>query len=385
MWELRGGRGGAVAGAVALLVTLAGCTVGPGTGQAGTSPATSLSTTSAPASTTPPSTSAAPGYLIVAGHRIPAADVTSVGAAVARAGVRVPDGRLLSVLGDRVLNPHADPAVILVDGRRASLTSSVRAGDVITFLAGRDRVEPTRTVVSAVSLDPGAAALYVSVRPGSSSDVQGAISGEQVSSTLRSAPRVGRLRAPATVAYTFDDGPDPAYTGRVMSLLAVAHVPAVFCLIGVDALRYPSLARTEAEAGYRLCDHTQTHPLKLPELPADQILWQIRTGEQSIHDADGGIAATYFRAPGGNWSPTVIADARALHLVPLSWTVDPRDWSRPGTQQIVLTVLNELRPGGIVLMHDGGGDRSQTVAALAELLPELAAAGWTPTYPTAAG
>jgi peptidoglycan/xylan/chitin deacetylase (PgdA/CDA1 family) len=68
----------------------------------------------------------------------------------------------------------------------------------------------------------------------------------------------------------------------------------------------------------------------------------------------------------------------------LSWTVDPRDWSRPGTDVIVEQVLAQLRPGGIVLMHDGGGDRSQTVQALAILLPTLREQGWTFTLPPTA-
>lgn len=318
----------------------------------------------------------------MAGHRISANGVRDVADAAERAGVRVPDGRLLSVLGDRVLDEHANPAVILIDGVRAALTSPVHSGDVIRFVPGPDRVESTRAVSMPQYLDPDAAALYVTYQPGVRNVVEGAVSGEQVSSTLIAAPIVGRLRAAARFAFTFDDGPNPPYTGQVLSLLAAHHTPAIFCIIGSSALNYPGLVRQEADAGYRVCDHTQTHPLDLPDLTATQIEWELQTGARSITSADGGISPLYFRAPGGNWSTTITTDARNLHLIPLSWTVDPRDWSRPGTQSIVLTVLDQLRPNGIVLMHDGGGDRSETVAALTTLLSELTASGWDASYPT---
>jgi peptidoglycan/xylan/chitin deacetylase (PgdA/CDA1 family) len=233
-----------------------------------------------------------------------------------------------------------------------------------------------------VRLDAAAAALYTRYRPGTSREIVGRVGGAVVGSTIVTAPVVGKLRAPARFALTFDDGPNPSATPEVLGLLAAHHVPAVFCLIGAEALAHPALARREAAAGHRLCDHTQTHPLDLPSLPPRRIAKQIRAGYDSIVRSDGHVAPRYFRAPGGNWSATVVAKARALHLVPLRWTVDPRDWSRPGTAAIVTTVLNQLRPDGVVLMHDGGGDRRETVAALRQLLDELEAAGWVPTLPT---
>jgi len=361
-----------------LTVTVNGCGAapGPGAGPGGT--------LSEPSGSSASSASSLPAALTitVAGRRIIAAGVYDVADAIRVAGVVLPDGRLLSVVARRVLDAHARPAGIRVNGTAASLTTAVAAGDVITFVPGVDSVEATRIRQVPVSLDPAAAALYVSYAPGRSQVVQGVLSGEQVSSVLLSAPTVGRLRSPAWLSFTFDDGPDQLATPQVMALLAAHHTPAVFCLIGVNALAHPGLARAEASGGYRMCDHTQTHPLNLPELPLAQLQAQIRTRSLSVSQADGGVAPVYFRAPGGNWSVAVEAVARSLHLIPLSWTVDPRDWSKPGTEQIISSVLNQLRPNGIILMHDGGGNRTQTVAALTRLLPELAAAGWNAKYPS---
>jgi len=96
----------------------------------------------------------------------------------------------------------------------------------------------------------------------------------------------------------------------------------------------------------------------------------------AILAASGGIHPRFFRAPGGRWSIPMEAEVRAQHMTALKWTVDPRDWSRPGSRQITAAVMSQLRPGGVVLMHDGGGDRSQTVDALRRLIKVLRGAGY---------
>ena len=83
-----------------------------------------------------------------------------------------------------------------------------------------------------------------------------------------------------------------------------------------------------------------------------------------------------FRAPYGAWSPDVLAQCRQLGLTPLDWSVDPRDWSRPGVSAIVANIMRNTRTGSIILEHDGGGNRSQTVAALTYVLPRLLAQGF---------
>jgi peptidoglycan/xylan/chitin deacetylase (PgdA/CDA1 family) len=264
----------------------------------------------------------------------------------------------------------------------ASATTALRPYDVVTFIAGQDQVEGTHSVAEPVYLDPRAAVLYGSYQPGSSRVVKGSYSGEVVSSTLTVAPTVGRLRSPARFALTIDDGPSATATPQALDLLDQYAVKAVFCLIGENALAYPRLVKREAATGHQLCDHTQSHPLQLPDFPLARIRSEIGVGYASIVHAGAGAEPRYFRAPGGNWSATITSEAHAMNLIPLRWTVDPRDWSMPGTQSIITTVLDQLRPDGIVLMHDGGGDRSQTVQALAILLDELTAAGWTITLPT---
>jgi peptidoglycan/xylan/chitin deacetylase (PgdA/CDA1 family) len=133
-----------------------------------------------------------------------------------------------------------------------------------------------------------------------------------------------------------------------------------------------------------LCDHTYDHDESLPTDTPTRRDSEIRRAQQAITHA-AGVAPLFFRAPGGNWSPAVEAEAHREGMTPLRWSVDPRDWSRPGTAQILSTVYQQVRPGGIILLHDGGGDRSQTLAALRELLTRLPAMGYAfvlPTTPT---
>lgn len=182
------------------------------------------------------------------------------------------------------------------------------------------------------------------------------------------APSVAR-----TVALTFDDGPDPRWTPQVLNLLASHHAVATFCVLGENAIRHPDLVQAIIDAGMQLCDHSHTHEIdpSMPEL-------------SMAHDDLVKLASTsvpWFRAPGGVWSPAVQLAADANGMRPLGWSVDSRDWTRPGADAIVAQVQRQMRPGAVVLFHDGGGRRDQTVAALEELLPWLRAQCYVTTFP----
>lgn len=176
-----------------------------------------------------------------------------------------------------------------------------------------------------------------------------------------------------SVALTIDDGPDPRWTPQVLALLRANGIRATFCLVGTQVRAHPELVRQIAADGHALCDHTESHDIHLPSRSAAGVRAEVGSGYDDIVAA-AGVRPAYFRAPGGNWSPAILTAADRLGMVPLGWSVDPRDWARPGTASIAATVGGA--PGGsIVLVHDGGGDRSQTVAALRTALPALQARG----------
>ncbi|MCF2526454.1 polysaccharide deacetylase family protein [Yinghuangia soli] len=183
------------------------------------------------------------------------------------------------------------------------------------------------------------------------------------------------------VALTFDDGPDPLWTPQVLALLDEYGAKATFCVVGEQARAHPGLLRRIVAKGHRLCDHSESHDQAISKLPEDRLRNQITGARDAILAALPGVEIAWFRAPGGDWSSKVRATAAGYGMKPLDWTVDSRDWERQGPDKILANVKRGLRPGGVVLMHDSGGERAQTVAALRRLLPWLVAQGYSFDFP----
>ena len=172
---------------------------------------------------------------------------------------------------------------------------------------------------------------------------------------------------------TIDDGPHPVWTPKILQLLHKYDVKATFCIIGRSAAAHPELLRAAVSQGHHLANHSYSHPAGLAGLSASAIEAQLVDTQDAIVRATG-FTPKQFRAPGGHWSPAMMRVAARQHLTVIDWDVDPRDWSRPGTDHIVHAML-AARPGDVLLCHDGGGDRSQTYAALKTVLPHLKARG----------
>jgi len=175
------------------------------------------------------------------------------------------------------------------------------------------------------------------------------------------------------IALTIDDGPHPVWTPRILRLLDRHQVPALFCMIGNQVLGHEDVARTVTRAGHQLANHTWSHPTKLSGKPAPLVQKEIRKAQAKIKKTTG-YAPTLFRSPGGDWSAPLLHAVAHAGLLPLDWSIDPRDWSRPGTSRIEHRLL-AAHPGQILLCHDGGGDRSQTYHALSVIIPALKARG----------
>jgi peptidoglycan-N-acetylglucosamine deacetylase len=178
------------------------------------------------------------------------------------------------------------------------------------------------------------------------------------------------------VALTFDDGPWPD-TPQFLDILERERVPATFFQIGEQIPTYGedgAIDRRMLADGDMIGDHTWSHANVAGGGPFAAA--QILQAAGAIRAATGGFTPCLFRAPGGAVSPTLIAEARALRFTTIQWNVDPRDWSRPGTQAIYQNVISNAQPGAIIIQHDGGGDRSQTLAALPREIDTLRAEGY---------
>jgi peptidoglycan/xylan/chitin deacetylase (PgdA/CDA1 family) len=185
-----------------------------------------------------------------------------------------------------------------------------------------------------------------------------------------------RLDTPQ-VALTFDDGPDAA-TPRMLELLKQHGVKATFCVIGTSVQAHPEMVRQIVADGHSLCNHTFRHDLHLGTRGAAAIRADLQQTSDAIHAAAPGAPIRYFRHPGGNFTPASASVAKDLGMISLGWDVDPNDWnlskfpqSAARAEHVVSLVSDRARPGSIVLSHDGGGDRSATIAAYERLLPWL--------------
>ncbi|MFJ2263118.1 polysaccharide deacetylase family protein [Streptomyces sp. NPDC087844] len=183
------------------------------------------------------------------------------------------------------------------------------------------------------------------------------------------------------VNITIDDGPDPVWTPQMLDVLRENGVKATFCMVGTEAEAHPDLVKKVVAAGHRLCDHSVSHDTAMDKQSQAYQSKQILDAERMITKASGGVRPVYYRAPGGAFTPYSRKLAASRGMRPLGWNVDTKDFERPGTDAIVATVEEQLPEGPTLLFHDAGGDRSQTVEALRQILPQLKEQGYSFGFP----
>lgn len=177
-----------------------------------------------------------------------------------------------------------------------------------------------------------------------------------------------------TLALTFDDGPNPVDTPRLLDVLRKHHVKAVFCLWGDFVEAHPELVRAIVAGGHKLCNHTMHHD-DMGTWTPERIKADLEETSAAIHRAVPGVPIRYFRAPYGSWGQTPQVAAE-LGMTSIGWRLVISDWEPPGTDELVRRVMEGVTPGAVVLMHDGPNDRGQTVDAVDQVIPRLRADGW---------
>lgn len=177
-------------------------------------------------------------------------------------------------------------------------------------------------------------------------------------------PRFNGPTSPKRIALTFDDGPS-SYTSQILNVLQHHHAKGTFFEIGEQV---SSESRAVLEAGGELANHSYHHE----NYPSRSSMAATNTRIRSTT----GFEPCLFRPPGGAYNSRVVSDAKALGMTTVLWNVDPKDWSTPGSGAIYSRVVSGARPGAIVVMHDGGGNRSQTVDALPRIIRTLHERGY---------
>jgi peptidoglycan/xylan/chitin deacetylase (PgdA/CDA1 family) len=276
---------------------------------------------------------------------------------------------------------------VQVNGQTVGPADQLPAGAVVVTFNGTDTVEPTKVTQEEIPAPieyQGAGPVESVIESGSAGVREitvGTLSKQIVREKVERKPvsRVIVLSMPGNgtkmIALTFDDGPWPGSTKAIVKILQDNGVVATFFQVGRQARQQPALARLVVKAGMDVANHSETHPLNLGKLSTKGVSNEITQAQFDITKASG-QAPKFFRPPGGNTTQAMYAPLDKLGLKWVQWDIDTGDWRKPPAKKIVATVLSRARPGAVVLMHDGGGDRSATVAALPAIIKGLKAQGY---------
>ncbi|MDO4532815.1 MAG: polysaccharide deacetylase family protein [Coriobacteriia bacterium] len=347
--------------------------------------------------------SCSPTTFHVNGQEVEAARSTTYRGLIDQGLLEAQKGDLVSV-DDEVLEEGAgkDPTVFL-DGQPVDLDARVSEEGNVTAEDGENEIEPytatqdvTPFTTEYSQLTGGgdfnfySAPLHVVTNPGQDGIVE-TRTGETTGRTAKvkvqdMEPRTfesleGKLSANnKLIALTFDDGPNPNDGGTqdVLDVLAKYDVKATFFMLGTQAEEYPDMARKVAQAGHQIASHSYSHAAEdyLNATTEENAKYQVSHAREVLQQATG-EDAHYIRPPGGN------IDSKGLRATLeetdgyIGWITDTEDWTLPGSNVIAQRMISEAAPGTVILVHDGGGDRSQTVAALNEAIPKLQAEGYT--------
>ena len=311
------------------------------------------------------------------------------------AGIAPKPGDLIAVDGSVLEEGEGEPLHAVVNGvTTTDASTKLASGDVVELGDGHSIEEPSETAETPIPYafeEQGRGAIHLIENEGvdgSKRTKTGAISGltteeilqEPVNATRRNvSPQVGDDKV---IALTFDDGPWPDTTAAILDVLAEHGAKATFFTVGnrIDGDGVNLVQRTAAE-GHQICTHSFDHAAGDGQgvnlgymVPEDQVA-EIQKGYEAIEAATGEEASRVFRAPGGNYGEDVMRNIGPLISVEVGWNIDSQDWRKPGAGPIADQIKNAW-PGSVVLLHDGGGDRTQTVEALKDALPYLKSKGY---------
>lgn len=312
------------------------------------------------------------------------ADHPTVADALKAAHVVPHDGAMFAVLSHRRLDARAIPAQLYLDGHLARPRTPLKSGQHITVVDGHDSIEPVEhrdVPIRSTGFPAVENELWKPGKPGVQEADVGRVSGEAAPIRIVTQPEPAVREPGKVVGLTFDDGPDGRWTPQVLQILHDENVKATFCIVGYLGARRPDLVHAVADAGHAVCDHTMHHMIHLDAKPHSQMVDEVNQGADVLRDILGSDPLIY-RPPGGSLSPEVIDVVHQRNdMRVLRWSVDPADYRTPPPDVIKNRILSKVAPGSVILMHDGGGDRSHTVAMLKGLIDALKAQGYSFSTP----
>ena len=308
-------------------------------------------------------------------------------------------GDLLSVEGDVLTEGGGDRCSAQIDGTPAELTARVHRGAEVTIGDGADVTEDATVkeepIAHGTSDDSrefdaywtGSIHLLSDGQDGVRTVSTGKVSGKTVSEVTVPAIDAGYTiytakPADKVIALTFDDGPWPETTEQILDILEENGAKATFFTIGNQISEVPDAVRRAHELGCQICTHTWDHAdgsgggVNLTYMSSTEQVEEVQKGYAAIAEVLGEEPPHVMRAPGGNFYGEMIDTLWPYVDAEIGWDVDTEDWRQPGSDAIAAAIMS-AQPGQVVLMHDGGGDRSQTVEAVRTAIPQLKEQGYS--------
>lgn len=313
---------------------------------------------------------------------------TTVAELVEKVGVptAVP-GNLLNLDGSVVETGKGNPISYAIDDAIVPGSTYLKNGDIVSTVNGANRKERTVKIVREghVGFTRIGSGPVISVLSSGRNPIVTIMKGEKSGIIVSKKETVAGVQPKVVyreyhnnknkvVALTFDDGPNPGETRRILAILKKENVKATFFMIGTNVEKYPALAKTVSASGNQVALHSYRH-VSLNAKSAAVITREIVKGKAAILKATG-KSPTWMRPPYGAVDGTVYNAIKSANLGVALWNVDTIDWRRPGKQRIINRAVFGKSPGVVILMHDGGGDRSQTVGALPGIIGEYRDAGY---------
>lgn len=310
------------------------------------------------------------------------------------ASITTKAGNFISITGKTLEKNEGYQYLVKLDGEEldGAATDAYRAheGDSLTFENGRDKTEDYTTDIGEklpeleFAGDSWGNITYVSQwgKAGKAERKVGSVSGEvaygntieEAQNCIVSVHQIVPDGNKKLVALTFDDGPAEGYTEKYLEILNTYGIKATFFNLGQQVEAYPELAKKIVEQGSEIMSHTYQHQ-QLSTLDAASLQSEFSNAFEDI-DTNVGVSTTSFRPPYGDFNQNCWLNSGGLASVSVLWNMDSEDWRRAGVDSLVENSTSGIFSGAIILMHDGGGERSQDVEALPKIIEKLQSQGY---------
>lgn len=317
---------------------------------------------------------------------------TTVADLIADGVVSPEPGNLVAVDGEVIEEGKGTPFTATINGEEVvDPATAVHKNDTVQISAGTDIMEDydAKTVEKkpkTTTLGEGAIHAIITGESGTVEKRTGKISGKTVKEVTKPVVNNTYFSYNANtgddkvIALTFDDGPWPT-TNELLDVLKEYDVKATFFTIGEQIADYPDAMKREVKEGHQITTHTWDHAsgsgngVDLTLMSPEEQVEEVTKGQEAVTSVTGGEAPTAFRAPGGNFHDDIIWNVAPYVSYEIGWNVDTEDWRTPGADVIADRIMS-AKSGDIVLMHDGGGPRTQTIEALKIALPKMIEKGY---------